>query len=93
MTPTHIGMPLVIGMTSILPLCGFPEGRVKIRMRPGHAVRVYVRTVSGDIHEYVITEVDGQWHPFGSKDLTRETINRRQHEQKEETRHDNELEA
>lgn len=37
-----LGEPILVGVYTTKPLRGFPEGRVKIRMRPNQFVRVYV---------------------------------------------------
>jgi len=55
------GVPLVYGVREPLPLRGFPEGRTRIRMRPGKFVRVYVRPPDGGVREFVVQERDGAW--------------------------------
>ena len=58
---THYGMDLVWGVRDILPLRGFPEGKVRIRMRPLRPVAVYVKPPGGGVREYVVTQQDGAW--------------------------------
>ena len=63
MAAMQVGVPVVIGVhKTISDLVVFPHGKIKIRMRPGCAVRVYVRTDNG-ILDYAIKNVDGKWLP------------------------------
>ena len=66
-----IGTPLVYGVREPLPLRGFPEGRARIRMRPGKFVRVYVRPLAGGVREFVVQERDGAWWADGETGANR----------------------
>ena len=56
------GSELVFGSAEPLPLEGFPEGRIKVKIRGEDWVRVYVATSDG-IREFVVEEKDGKWVP------------------------------
>jgi hypothetical protein len=46
-----------------LPLRGFPEGKLEMRIRLDDFVKVRVGTTDG-IREFVVKEVDGFWEPW-----------------------------
>lgn len=56
------GTSLVLGVTHIKPLAGFPKGRFKVRMRSGEPVKVYVRNDKECIGYYIAEEY-GCWVP------------------------------
>jgi len=58
---THYGTDLVWGVRDILPLRGFPAGKVRIRMRPLRPVAVYIRPPEGGVREFVVTPQDDAW--------------------------------
>lgn len=51
------------GITPILPLRGFPEGKTRIRMRSGELVKIRVRSADG-IRSFVVEESEGAWVPL-----------------------------
>lgn len=51
-----------IGVREMLPLKGFPSGKIRIRMRPEEFAIAFVRTSEG-VFKYAIGEKDGYWHP------------------------------
>ena len=57
-----IGKLLVFGITEIKPLSGFPEGRVKIKMRHNNAATAHIKTDNG-IRQFFVVEEDGKWTP------------------------------
>jgi hypothetical protein len=61
--PIIMGKRFVLGSAHRLPLRNFPEGKTRIRVRPNHPVRVYVRTSFG-IWKFLVQEVDGFWEPL-----------------------------
>jgi len=50
------------GLVDPLRVEGFPEGRVKIRIRPGEFVRIFIKTQNG-IREFYPKEENGKWVP------------------------------
>jgi hypothetical protein len=54
------------GAVEILPLEGFPEGKVKIKIRPDDWVRIFIKTETG-ICEIIPQEKDGKWIPYFEK--------------------------
>lgn len=54
--------PHVYGVVPELPLSGFPEGRIKIRMRPNNFARAHVFSKTG-VREFFVRIVDGTWQP------------------------------
>ena len=58
---TH-GIPAVFGLAPILPLVGFPAGKVRIRQREDEFTRVYIRTVEG-IREFTAIDAGDHWTP------------------------------
>jgi len=52
----------VFGLAEIKPLRGFPEGRVRIRLRNDDFAQAYVKTATG-IRCFYLYEVDGHWQP------------------------------
>ena len=60
---TMMGKILAVGYHDPIPeLVGFPTGKVRIKMRSAHPVRVYVRDTCGIVGFYV-APVDGVWRP------------------------------
>lgn len=55
--------PLVFGVHEIKPLCDFPKGAVRIRMRPCEFTKAYVYTHDEGIQGFYLIERDGCWHP------------------------------
>ena len=53
---------MFIGVREPLPLAGFPEGRVRLRLRNNSFAMAYVKTKDG-IRCFVIGEMDGMWVP------------------------------
>ena len=53
---------LVFGIRLIMPLEGWPEGRIRIRLRNTGFASGYVKTPDG-IREFAIEERDGRWWP------------------------------
>jgi len=62
MASIKIGKLLVFGITEIKPLSGFPEGRIKIKVRHNEFVRIYVKTNNG-IRLFCVKEENGKWLP------------------------------
>ena len=60
---TKIGVDVAFGVCEPLPLEGFPEGKVRIRMRSNNIVNVFVKTADG-IMRFVPEIKDGRWHPL-----------------------------
>lgn len=58
----HGDSQAVFGIRERKPLKGFPEGRVKIRLRNTDFARAFVKTASG-IRQFIVAEVDGFWTP------------------------------
>lgn len=58
----HGDSSAVWGVKERKPLKGFPEGRVKIRLRNTDFARAFVKTTSG-IRQFIVAEVDGFWIP------------------------------
>lgn len=56
------GPILLQGIPPIIPLEGFPEGRVRIRMRNRELVTVHVKTTDG-IRKFLVAERNGKWVP------------------------------
>ena len=50
------------GVVEPKPLKGFPEGRVKLRLRNKDFARAFVKTSNG-IRSFIIAEQDGFWIP------------------------------
>jgi hypothetical protein len=57
-----IGTTALFGIQGKKPLRGFPEGRVKIVIRPSDFVTAFVKTKSG-IRKFYVKEVDGFYEP------------------------------
>lgn len=55
----------VFGVRKISKLCGFPRGRVRIRMRNGEFAQVFVKTNRGIRKFYVAVDRRGNWIPHG----------------------------
>ena len=51
------------GMREPLPLSGFPEGTIKLKVRSNGFVTAYVRT-SKSIRQFLVKEKDGFWKPY-----------------------------
>ena len=62
MAATIIGAAIPFGLTEILPLSGFPAGKVRIRIRNDDLVKVFVKSETG-IQEFHPEEKDGVWIP------------------------------
>ena len=57
------GTILAVGYHDPIPqLVGFPSGKVRIKMRSGQPVHVYVRDSCG-IVGFCVSPVDGAWKP------------------------------
>jgi hypothetical protein len=52
-----------LGVVPVLPLRHFPQGKVRVRLRPGEVPTVYVRNAEG-ITAFLPHEVDGHWEPL-----------------------------
>ena len=46
------------------PTKGFPDGKIRWRMRDGEYILARVKTVEG-IREFLVCEIDGYWMPNG----------------------------
>jgi hypothetical protein len=57
-----VGQKVVVSGEPVCPLRSFPDGKVRIKSRPGKAIRLYVRNKEG-IQEFCVKEVDGYWEP------------------------------
>jgi len=57
-----ISNPCVYGIQPVKPLIGFPEGKVKIRLRSNDFAKVFIKTQSG-VRQFIPEEKDGAWHP------------------------------
>lgn len=55
----------VFGVRKIPKLCGFPAGRVRIRMRNTEFAQVFVKTNRGIRQFYVVVDRRGNWIPLG----------------------------
>jgi hypothetical protein len=53
---------IIFGVKDMLPLSGFPKGKVKIKMRNDNFAWAYVKTETG-IYKYAIEEKNGCWMP------------------------------
>lgn len=53
---------LLFGIADKLPLRGFPDGRIKIRIRTDSFVQAFIKTADG-IEVYSVKEKDGYWEP------------------------------
>lgn len=53
--PVQKGIAIVVSGSPILPLRNWPRGRLRIKTRPGRAVRVYVKTKNA-IQEFCVKE-------------------------------------
>jgi len=63
-TTIHYKVPF--GVIKPLPMDGFPEGRVKIEIRPDEWVRIFIKTENG-IREFTPKEEGGKWIPYFEK--------------------------
>jgi hypothetical protein len=52
----------VWGVKTPLPLKGFPQGKVRLRIRNNDFVHAYVKTKEG-IRHFIVAEKDGFWVP------------------------------
>jgi len=59
---TYVIDPVVFGIQDTKPLRGFPDGRVRIRLRNDGFAQAFVKSATGIRHFY-IREVDGFWLP------------------------------
>jgi hypothetical protein len=57
---------LAFGLKDPLPAKGFPDGKIRWRIRSDNLVLARVRTIDG-IREFVVQEVDGYWMPLAEK--------------------------
>jgi len=54
---------ILFGMSDLLPLRGFPQGRKRIRRRPREYCQVFVRPPEGGVRAFYVTAHDGAWWP------------------------------
>ena len=58
-----VGMrEVVFGIQEIKPLRYFPEGRIKIRMRPTDFANAFVKSATG-IRKFLIRDTGDAWEP------------------------------
>ena len=57
---------IVFGIMHIKPLHGFPNGRIRLRLRPNDFASVWVRTPDG-IREFYIEDIGEKWIPAFEK--------------------------
>lgn len=60
---SHLSPEPVFGVRDPLPLCGFPAGRVRLRLRNTDYARAYVKATAG-IRCFIIGEAEGCWVPL-----------------------------
>jgi hypothetical protein len=65
---------IIFGVKTLLPLSGFPEGKVKIKMTNNDFAWAYVKTTTG-IFKYAIEEKNGCWMPSFSPACNFRTTN------------------
>jgi hypothetical protein len=53
----------VFGVCEKKPLCFFPSGRAKIRMRDEDFIRVFIKSKNG-IRQFLVKECGDYWEPF-----------------------------
>lgn len=61
-----VGTSLVYSIIEPLPAKGFPQGRIRWRIRHDEFVLARVKTADG-IREFYVKEEDGYWVPFVEK--------------------------
>ena len=57
------GHDVAFSLAKPLPLSGFPEGKIRLRIRPDEYVLARVKTEDG-IREFYVEEKGGFWVPF-----------------------------
>ena len=57
------GNSFVFGIKDPLPLRGFSEGRVRIRMRHSEFAKAFIRPPEGGIRMFVVKSFGGVWRP------------------------------
>jgi len=53
---------IIWGVRPTLPLKGFPEGKIKLRLRNNSFAKAFVKTKQG-IRSFYVAEKDGFWIP------------------------------
>jgi hypothetical protein len=61
--PIIYGRQIEWGVKAPLPLCGFPAGRARIRMRSNRFVTVCIRPPAGGIRRFTVEARHGGWWP------------------------------
>jgi hypothetical protein len=57
------GPNLVFSITDAKPPRGFPEGKLRFKLRINEFAQAFVKTDTG-IRRFYVEEVDGFWEPF-----------------------------
>ena len=72
----QFGVRLVLSGAPVLPLAGFPPGKIRIRERPGEAIVAYVRPPQGGCIRYYVREENGKWVPafINAQNTVRESM-------------------
>jgi len=62
MAKIYLPPSIPFGLVEILPLSGFPQGKVKIKMRDDNFVKIFVKS-ENEIQAFYPEEKDGVWIP------------------------------
>jgi hypothetical protein len=62
----------IFGVCEPMPAEGFPEGRIRWRIRNNDFVKAYVKTSDG-IREFRVIQTDGYWMPIYEQGRNRRT--------------------
>lgn len=63
MATTYGIKKLAFGSTELKPLKGFPDGRIRIRIRNNEFVRVFVKT-ENEIQQFEVEDCGDYWTPY-----------------------------